>query len=221
MAGYNTILFDLDGTLTDPTLEMVRSAQHALQHFGIEEHDTEKLLIFTRKPLLQCFEEDYGLSRQQADMAFNHYWQYATTFGVQLNNPYIGVPELIRALHERGKTLCVATARQTRNAEQILKANHFDRLFTHVLGTTEDDVRRSKRMVIFDLICCELPETSPGEIIMVGDRVTDVIAARDNGIDSMAATFGQEPEEEVLAEGPTYVARTPEEMARQLLDLCP
>jgi phosphoglycolate phosphatase len=220
MTTYNTILFDLDGTLTDPSLEMIRAAEHALQQLGIVEHDTERLKAFTVEPLLQCFEQQYGMSHERADQAFAHFWSYASSFGPALNLPYAPVSAMLETLHQREILLCVATARNTRNANQILRANKFDGYFSHVFGTTDDDHRRSKRMVIFDLLC-ELDEAQRAASIMVGDRVGDIVAAADNGIDSLAVGFGQESIEQLTSADPTYLVHTPEAMADFLQSHCP
>ena len=216
MCNYRIILFDLDGTLTDPTKEMIHSAQYALKHFGIVEEDPERLKLFLEVPLLNCFEEHFGLTRQQADQAFQHYWYYAGSFGVQQNVPYPGVMELLEELHKRDRTMCVATARKTRNAEQIIKACKMDHWFTSVLGASEDETRRTKKVVIFDVLC-GLGEYEDREVVMVGDRVVDITGARDNGIDSIGVTFGQEPAEDIIKAEPTYLVRSPEEMSAILL----
>ncbi|MBN1556424.1 MAG: HAD hydrolase-like protein [Phycisphaerae bacterium] len=213
---YDIILLDLDGTLTDPTEEMISSAHYALKQFGIKERDPERMQLFTTVPLLHCFEDHFGLTREQADQAFIHYWYYAGTFGVSKNKPYDGVPEMLKTLHDQGKTLCIATARQTKNVEQILKALNLDHYFTIILGASEDESRRTKKMVIFDLLC-DLPDHTDKNVIMVGDRVVDLIGARDNAIDSMAVTYGAEPVEDLMKLNPTYVANNVSEMAAILI----
>ncbi len=216
MPDYQIILLDLDGTLTDPTDEMISSATYALKQFGIKEKDPERLKLFTTVPLLHCFEDHFGLTREQADQAFIHYWYYAGTFGVAKNRPYDGVPEMLQRLRDQGKTLCIATARQTKNVEQILKALGLDHFFTIIMGASEDDSRRTKKMVIFDLLC-ELPDHTDQNVIMVGDRIVDIAGARDNAIDSMAVTYGAEPVEDLLKLNPTYVVNNVAEMAAILL----
>lgn len=213
---YDIILLDLDGTLTDPTEEMISAAAYALKQFGIKERDPEKLKLFTTVPLLHCFEEHFGLTREQADQAFIHYWYYAGTFGVSKNRPYDGIPEMLQKLRDRGKTLCIATARQTKNVEQIVKALDLEKYFTIVLGASEDDSRRTKKMIIFDLLC-QLPDHEEKNVIMVGDREVDITGARDNAIDSMAVTYGAEPVEDLLKHNPTYVVNSVSEMAAILL----
>ncbi len=217
MPNYRTIVFDLDETLTEPTQEMISSASYDLEQFGIKETDPERLKLFTQVPLLHCFEEHFGLSQAQTDQAFIHYWYYAGIFGVKKNVPYEGIPSLLAKLHEKGTTLCIATARKTKNAEQILKTCNLDGYFAFVFGASEDETRRTKKMILFDLLC-ELPEYSSEDTLMVGDRVVDLSGAQDNGIDSMAVTYGQETVEDLSRTNPTYMVNNVKEMAGILLD---
>ena len=217
MSKYNTILFDLDGTLTDPSREMIASARYALEQFGITDIEPEKIKLVTEIPLLHYLEEYFGLTQKQANQAFQHYWYYAGTFGVQKNRPYDGVHELLEELSSRGASLCIATARKTANAHQILKAAKLDHLFPHVMGSSENDMRRSKKLVIFDLMC-ELPDDAGESAIMIGDRVVDITGARDNGMDSIGVTYGQEPPKDIIKANPTYLANNVAEIASVLLN---
>ncbi len=216
MPDFKIILFDLDGTVTNPEQEMLSAAAYALEHFGITNTDPEKLKLFLTVPLLHCFEEDFGLSHDQANQAFQHYWYYAGTFGVQKNIPYDGVPELLSELRRRDKILGIATARKTLNARQIVKANKFEDFFDHVFGTSEEDDRRTKKMIIFDLLC-QVGDYEDDDVVMIGDRVVDIQGAHDNGISSIGVTYGQEPAEDVIKANPTFLANNVQEMANILL----
>jgi len=217
MSDFKIIVFDLDGTLTNPEQEMLGAAAYALEHFGMENIDPEKLRLFLKVPLLHCFEENFGLTHDQANKAFQHYWYYAGTFGVQKNVPYEGVPELLAELKNRDKRIAIATARKTNNARQIVKANKLDSYFEHVMGASEEDDRRTKKMIIFDLLC-EMAPYEDSQVVMIGDRVVDIQGAHDNGISSIAVTFGQEPREDLVKANPTYLVDSVQEMARILLD---
>lgn len=218
MKRYSIILFDLDGTLTDPTMEMVRAAQYALQQFDVEVSDPEQLKIVATTPLLECFEQHFGLTQAQADQAFQHYWHYAGSLAIHENRVYDGIVGLLDALQEDGRTLCIATARKTDNARKVVSATGLKPYFpeSHILGTSEADARMNKKMVIFDLLC-SLGEYDHESVIMIGDRKADLIGADGNGIDSMAVTWGSESADELESAEPTCIAHSVEEMGRLLM----
>lgn len=216
MKRYLTILFDLDGTLSDPTDEILSASQYALRQFDIADISPARLQLFLTQPLLSCFEQEFALTRAQADRAFEYYWYYHITFGPQKNKLYEGIRPLLDRLRDDGRRLCVATARQTKNAQDVLRTTRIDGYFAHVVGTSEDETRRTKKMVIFDLLS-DLPEHDSRDVVMVGDRVSDVTGALDNGIDVIAVTYGQEPEADLRRAGPTYVVTSVAELGRLLL----
>lgn len=216
MTDHRIILFDLDGTITDPSNEIISAARYALKTFGITPEDPEALAHVSRDPLLQCFEETFGLTREQADQAFAHYWHYAGSLGVKENTLYEGMDDLLAALAESGRTLCIATARKTRNAEQILTAVGQRDHFHCIMGVDEEAGRRTKKMVIFDLLC-EIGPYKDHEVIMIGDRAIDIQGAHDNGVDSIGVTWGQESAEEIAAAEPTWTATSVAELSDILL----
>lgn len=217
MAKYDIILFDLDGTLTDPKMEMLTSASYALRQFGIDSPDEQKLMKFLSDPLLQCFEEHFGMTQQQADEAFEHYWQFSVTTGVRNNKPFVGVPELLDELHSMGKTMCIATARQTENAKLVLESCGLDKYFKIILGASEDLSRRTKKMIIFDVLS-DLPDYDDKPVVMVGDRVSDITGAYANGIDSIGVTYSLEVHDELLQAEPTHIAHSVDDMKKILVD---
>ena len=86
--GYHTILFDLDGTLTDPGLGITNSVMYALDRFGIHESDRTKLYPFIGPPLWDSFMRFYGMSRDQAEEAVRVYREYYGDRGLLENSVY-------------------------------------------------------------------------------------------------------------------------------------
>ena len=120
------ILFDLDGTLTDPKEGITKSVQHALQAYGIDEPDLDKLCPFIGPPLSDSFKEYYGFSEAQAREAIDHFHEYFTKQGMFENKVYPGIREMLARLKDAGLTLAVATSKPEPFAIQILE--HFDLL---------------------------------------------------------------------------------------------
>lgn len=102
MKSYNPILFDLDGTLTDPGEGIRNSVAHALQYYGIQ-MSTAELNRFIGPPLAEGFREFCGFSAGQAAEAVEHYREYYREKGMLENRVYDGIPELLAHLRGRGR----------------------------------------------------------------------------------------------------------------------
>ena len=99
MAEY--ILFDLDGTLTDPKEGITRCVSYALEHFGIK-RDPDSLTCFIGPPLHTSFQKYYGMDRDMAKRAVEFYRERFRPIGIFENQVYEGVPEMLQALSEAG-----------------------------------------------------------------------------------------------------------------------
>jgi len=197
-------------------MEMLSSAIYALKKCGIDSPDKNNLTKFLTEPLLECFEQHFGMTQEQANEAFNYYWQYYASHGIARNKPYEGVTELLDELIRQGKTICVATARQTENAVKVLEVTGLNKYFKHILGASEDMSRRTKKMIIFDLLS-SIGEHDAEKVVMIGDRTADILGAQANGIDTIGVTWGQDSHEDLKASNPTHLAHSVKEMAGLLL----
>ncbi|MBT3278199.1 MAG: HAD hydrolase-like protein [Phycisphaerales bacterium] len=216
MKQYDLILFDLDHTLTDPSEEMLASARYALAQFGVTEVPPAILERFLDTPLLAVFEQECGMTLDQSNQAFQHYWYYAGSMGLPKNRPYDGVKEMLAELVADGRELAICTARPVSMAEKIVKAVGINQYFTHIYGTCEDSQRQNKKLVIFDALM-HYPDLAPERVVMVGDRTADILGAKDNGVDSLAVVFGSETAEQLARVKPTYLVDTVADMADILL----
>ena len=107
---YEYILFDLDGTLTDPGIGITNSVAYALKRWNIEVEDRRSLYRFIGPPLADSFEMYYGFSREEALRAMEVYREYFREKGLYENEVYPGVEKLLQVLKEQGKTLVLATS---------------------------------------------------------------------------------------------------------------
>ena len=132
---YQLVLFDLDGTLTDPGVGITNSVAHALKKFGLAVPERAALYKFIGPPLHESFERYYGFSQEQAQTAVAYYREYFREKGIYENFVYDGVEELLKALRGAGRTLAVATSKPEVTAVRILEhfgmAEYFDR-FTEI-----------------------------------------------------------------------------------------
>ena len=107
---YQTILFDLDGTLTNSELGITNSVAYALGKYGIQVPDKKALRVFIGPPLQESFERFYGFSKEECLKAIDYYHEYFSEKGLYENEVYLGVPDLLASLKQAGKQLIVATS---------------------------------------------------------------------------------------------------------------
>jgi phosphoglycolate phosphatase len=233
------ILFDLDGTLTDPALGITNSIMYALKSFGIDVADRTTLYKFIGPPLLDSFHNFYGFDAEKARLAMKKYREYyagemtnadeatnngckadnvtvsATLPGIFENSVYEGLVPLLERLCVAGRKLYVATSKPEVYAKQIL--DHFDlsRYFEFCGGSDMEETRVKKAEIIaYVMETCGLQKES---CIMVGDREHDVIGAKANGIPCIGVLYGYGSETELTAAGASYLAKTPADVGKVIL----
>lgn len=213
---YNTILFDLDGTVTEPGLGITNSVMYALKKYGISVADRSELYKFIGPPLHESFEVFYGMDREQAMQAVAYYREYYADKGLYENTLYTGMKELLQSLKEKGKTILLATSKPTVYAGQILE--HFDLLsyFDLVAGSNLDGSRTKKDEVI-EYAIAEYGITDRSDLIMVGDRKHDIEGAKKCGLKSIGVLYGYGDREELTTAGADYIAETVEDIGKFVL----
>ena len=145
---FRYLLFDLDGTLTDPKEGITASVQYALRSFGIEEPDLDRLTPFIGPPLKDSFMEMYGFNEKQAEEAIEKYREWFRPTGIFQNAIYPGIREMLEKLKMQGKVLAVASSKPQVFVEQIL--HHFEiyDYFTVIVGSELDGKRGTKEEVV-------------------------------------------------------------------------
>jgi phosphoglycolate phosphatase len=215
MPDYQTFLFDLDGTLTDPKPGLTRSVQYALSHLGIDVPDLETLTPFIGPPLAESFSRIYNFSADQTQQAIKYYRDYFAETGLYENAVYPEIPELLATLQGRGKHLAVATSKPMYFAQIILNHFHLAEYFDLVVGSEMDGTRSNKAEVI-EFALSKLPEETTRTVLMIGDRMHDILGARKNHLESVAVAYGYGTTEELLGVFPTYLVQTVTDLATLL-----
>ncbi len=217
MKKYNLILFDLDGTLTDPGEGISNSVAYALNKFGISVADKRELYKFIGPPLHESFEKFYGFSEAKAKLAVEYYREYYKDKGIFENFLYDGVEELLLALKESGKRIVLATSKPELFAKRILDHFGLSSYFHFVAGANLDGTRTDKAEVIaYALENCGRDE--PSGVLMVGDREHDIIGAKANGIDSVGVLFGYGSKEELERAGADHIVGNIQEILKLILE---
>ena len=213
------ILFDLDGTLTDPKEGITKSVQHALAHFGIAVDDLDSLIPFIGPPLTDSFEMFYGFTHEQALEGVRVYREYFTQRGWRENQEYAGVREMLRALKTAGFSLSVATSKPEVFALRILDYFHLTDYFDVVGGADLDGTRIRKADVIrYTLGRAGVSQSGQAleQVAMVGDREHDILGAKTVGIESVGVLYGYGSREELEAAGADALAEQPGDLVRLL-----
>lgn len=211
----DAILFDLDGTLTDPREGITRCLAHALERLGREPPPLDQLTFAIGPPLRASLAKLLGTeSRAEVELALAHYRERFADVGLYENAPYEGIAEALAALRRAGLPLFVATSKPRVYAERIVRHFTLDAHFEAVHGCELDGTREDKR----DLLAHLLPHhglASPGTV-MIGDRGVDMRAARHHGAFALGVTWGYGSREELHEAGAHALCDSPGELAARL-----
>lgn len=230
---FEYIMFDLDGTLTDPKIGITTCVQYALSHFGIEEPDLDKLTPFIGPPLVDSYKEFYGFTDEQAQIGLTKYRERFSKIGWLENEIYPGMADMLKMLHEKGIRLAVASSKPEVFVEKILEHFEIREYFDVVAGAALDSSRNDKKTVMKDafgrlgIIKISADENTDEKFVlteeekkqiasvscaMVGDRKFDVDGAKAFGVTSVAVSYGFAPEGELEACKPDYLVDTVNEL---------
>ena len=203
-----TILFDLDGTLTDSGEGIINCAYLALQYFGLPLPGREDMRVMVGPPLRDSFIR-FGVDPDHVEEAIEIYRKRYVPIGMFENVPYPGIGAMLAALKESGHKLYVATSKPESMAIAILEKFHLSGYFNKIYGASMDESRDSKDKVIAYLLN-ELNCTN--HVIMIGDTKYDVLGAAANGIDTLGVTWGYGTKEDLVEAGALATVDTPSQL---------
>lgn len=215
MKEYQYILFDLDGTLTDPGLGITNSVAYSLEKYGIFVDDRSELYKFIGPPLIDSYMDFYGFHKEKAVQAVDVYREYYAVKGIFENYVYDGIPELLKLLQENGKKIVLATSKPEEYAKIILE--HFDltKYFFYIAGSNMDESRSKKSEVIeYALKKCQIKDKS--QAVMIGDREHDIIGAKETGLDSIGVLYGYGDYEELERAGADQIVESVDSLSIML-----
>lgn len=207
------ILFDLDGTLTDPMMGITKSVRYALNYYGIEVNDLNDLLPFIGPPLRDSFQEYYGFDEAKANEAVEKYREYYKNDGIFDNKVYRGMKECLQTLKDNGKKLYVATSKPEFFAKQIIEHFSLSEYFEYI-GGSEFNSREKKAEVIEYVL--KTNQIDNNDVIMVGDRKHDIIGAHENKIPCVGVLYGYGTEDELKQYQADYLVASVEELTELL-----
>ncbi len=206
------ILFDLDGTLTDPGLGITNSVSYALDHYGIKDYKREDLYKFIGPPLKDSFMNFYGFSAEKAYEAIDVYREYFRSKGIFENEVYPHVPETLSELKKRGFKLLVASSKPEEFVNIILKHFSLAEYFDFAGGATMDELTRITKTDVIKWVLSNMNISDMSECLMVGDRLHDIEGAKNFGMESVGCAFGYGGEKELKEAGADHIIYSFEEI---------
>lgn len=212
---FDTVLFDLDGTLADPGIGITNSVMYSLKKYGIVVSDRSELYKFIGPPLYESYEKYYGFSHAKATRAVEFYREYYRDKGIFENKLYEGTEELLQRICGSGKRAVLATSKPEVFAKQILEHFGLTKYFTFIAGATLDGSLLDKGDVIAYALK-NLDNIDKTRTVMVGDRMHDIIGAKQNGLRSIGALYGYGSRAELEDAGADFFADSPLEILKML-----
>lgn len=204
----DAVLFDLDGTLSDPKPGITRCIQYALSELGHLPPDADDLHWCIGPPLQCSFSRLLETSDDRVlNQALSLYRSRFSKIGLFENSLYPQIPEVLQAIRSAGYQTFVATSKPYVYAERIIKHFNLLSLFEHVYGSELDGTRSDKSSLIRHILQTE--QLSPIATVMVGDREHDIIGAKNNSVYSLGVTYGYGTEQELKVQGADWIANYP------------
>lgn len=209
---YDTVIFDLDGTLTDSQPGIFACIRYALGKMGREAPPEHILRRFLGPPLAESMVKYCGMTEQEASRATDIFRERYHPIGWKENNVYPRIRLLLKTLKDRGVAVAVATGKPEHSARMILDYFGLSPYIQAMACPARNDLHADKAALIRKV----LPEDA--KAVMVGDTASDIRAAHECGMDSIAALYGYGEREELLAEKPAFAAEDTEALCALL---CP
>ncbi|HWP79201.1 MAG TPA: HAD hydrolase-like protein [Candidatus Acidoferrum sp.] len=209
---FDTVLFDLDGTLTDSAEGILNTLLYALDRFDCHP-DRAELYRFIGPPLAECFDEYIGPENSAKGVEI--YRERYAKIGLYESTVYDGVPQMLAAVKSAGLTVALSTSKPEKYAKMILEKFGLLQYFDIVAGARLDGTLQTKSEVI-ELALSRVQNADRQKTVIVGDRLHDMEGAETCGIGRIAALWGFGSYEELSAYKPLLLAKTPAEVAQYL-----
>jgi phosphoglycolate phosphatase len=214
---YKTILFDLDGTITDSGAGIINSVRYALEKMSLEAPDAAKLASFIGPPLYESFQKHFQLNETASNQAIAYYREYYQEKGIYENYLYEGIPKVLADLKQAKAQLYIATSKPEVFAKKILDYFDVAHYFTGIYGATLDNQRSQKG----DVIRYALAQGAIQELqhtVMVGDRRHDILGAKENNLASIGVLYGFGDRPELTLAEADYIVTAPAEITQLILN---
>jgi len=216
---YTHLLFDLDGTITNPKLGITNAVIYALAKYGITDQSNDDLLKFIGPPLKDSFINYFGFTKEEAVTAIEYFREYYRDKGLYENILYDGIGALLKTLKDNGYILAIATSKPTPFAKTILQYFELDGYFEFIGGSKLDNTRTAKSEVI-EHVLENLNIQDISKVIMIGDREHDIHGAKSHNMKSIGVLYGFGSREEFEQSGADIIVESVADLEQVLLQYC-
>lgn len=214
---FRYILFDLDGTITDPFEGISKCIVYALESFGMKVENLRELESFIGPPLFDQFKAYCGFDDVQAEKAVKKYRERYSAVGWKECTLAEGTEELLRELKAQGKILAVATSKPECFAVPILEHFGIDRYFDFIGGAELEHEGRNSKDAVIEYVLEKLGVADRSEAVIVGDRFHDIDGAKKTGIGSVGVLSGYGSREELEEHNADHIAEDMTDVLKFLL----
>ena len=194
-----TILFDLDGTVIDSGPGVKRCICHALRHFGMDKPDEASLNACVGPPLTSTFGDRFGIPKDRVMEAISVFRKEYNAGGIYECALYPGIRECIRALHEKGYDVAIASSKVDAACKRLMEHFELTPYFYDIIGSTPD-AGREKKVDVLNAFFELHPDHKKEETVLIGDTFFDAEGAREAGIPFIGVTYGYGTEESLREE---------------------
>ena len=210
---HNTVLFDLDGTITDSGAGVMHGMEIVLAHYGLPIPDRQTLRVIVGPPLRDSFIR-FGIKPEDTEEALRIYRKFYVADGWLENFVYPGLEHVLKTLKEEGCKVYVATSKPEHMAVHILEHFGLAKYFDLICGATMDSTRDSKSEVIRYLLS---QIQSDDSIVMVGDTHYDVEGAAVFRIPTIGVDWGYGENEDMIRAGAIAIAQDANHLLQLLI----
>ncbi len=211
--GYEYILLDLDGTITDSKEGLLESFEYGLTAVGFHDYTKEQLERFLGPPLSKSYKNTYGFDDETVERALAKFRERLAVAGVEKNKVYPGVIEFLDWAKSAGKKLIVATSKNSKVSQGAIRHCGLYDYFDMIAGKDEGGGDGAKEDVIA-YVLAHFPGIEKDKCVMVGDRMHDVLGAKKMGMDSIGVLYGYGSREELETAKPDYLCENLEQVRR-------
>lgn len=212
---YNTVIFDLDGTLLDTLDDLTDSVNYAMSAMGWPLRDKKDVRLYLGNGIKRLMElcAPEGITSEDFDKAFSIFREYYDLHNQDKTAPYDGVVELMAQLKSKGVKMAIVS---NKVHEAVLALR--DQFFPYVEVAIGDDLKMARKPAPDSCNrAMELLGSTKGESVYVGDSEVDLLTAKNAGLDCITVLWGFRDKEYLVENGATVLVELPHEIEKEVL----